>query len=154
MAGKRFSAEERVTKSLGLLLYDIEDFSGIVALGIILHNISLLGGDDHADLLGPSRNHSLYKIFRDGLGPLNSIHHARAYRQQFLGTAQRLNALSGTCGGNNSNHQATSLVSTFEDEADWASSKYCSNCFARTVPVCSSIVRRRAHSAICCSSSS
>src|SRR5579859_2496807 len=142
--GKGFGAEEGVAKTARFLLDNVKDLRRIVAFGIILHNVGLLGRNDHADLLCAGSDHSLHQILGDRFGPFHTLYDARPHRQQLFGAAQRLDALPGAGGRNYSDHRATSWASALVGQAERASSKYWSNCLARTAPVWSSNVRSRA----------
>src|SRR5215831_11991608 len=131
--GKTGSTEEGIAKPLRLALHHVEDFNRIVPLRVVLDQVALFGGDDHADFRGPGGNHAFHQILGYGLGALHAVHGARAYWQQLLGTAQGLYALAGAGCGNDADHGAASLLVALVTKR--ASSRYCRSCRARTWPV-------------------
>src|SRR5215472_3775401 len=151
MAGERLSAKKGVAQPARGLLHDVKNLRCIVALGVVLDDVSLFGGDDHANLIGAGGDHPLHQVFRNRFRTLHAVYQPRPDRQQLLGAAQRLYALPRPRRRNDADHCATS-VCTDSFFTEKASSRYLSNCPARTFPVCSSRVRCRAWRAMDCKS--
>src|SRR5215469_16514815 len=139
--GEGLGAKESIAESLRFSLHNIKNLCSIIAFGIVLNNVTLVRRDNHANLLRPGSDHSLNQIFGDGLGPLVTVNQARSHRQQFLGTTQRLDTFACPRSRNDSNHECTSAEPALPGTVEFASSKYRSNCRARTLPVCSSNAR-------------
>src|SRR5438874_2072179 len=97
VAGERRGTKKSVAKAEGFRLKNIKNLGGVGALGEVLNDVSLVGGDDHADLIGAGGDHTFDQVFSHGLGALYSIDGSGTDGQQFFGTAERLNAL--TCAG-------------------------------------------------------
>src|SRR5215813_2412669 len=139
--GEGLGAEESVAESLGFLLHNIKNLCGIFAFGIVLNNVTFFSGDNHANLLRAGSDHPFHQVFGDRLGPLMTVDQARSHWQQFLGTAEGLDTFACPGSRNDSNHECTSVEHACFGMVEFASSKYRSNCRARTLPVCSSNVR-------------
>src|SRR5215470_8924699 len=126
--GEGLGAEESIAESLGFLLHNIKNLCGIIAFGIVLNNVTFVSRDNHANLLRAGSDHSLNQVFGDGLGPLVTVNQAGSHRQQFFGTTQRLDTFACPRGRNDSNHECTSAEPALLGTAEFASSKYRSNC--------------------------
>src|SRR5262249_37651491 len=127
VAGKRLSAEERIAQAARGLLHHVKDFRRVVAGGVVLDDVSLFRRDNHADVVGSGGDHPFNEILGDRFRTLYAIDQAGAYRQQLLGAAQWLYALTGAGRGNNADHCATSgATSAGRDSVftETASSRY------------------------------
>jgi hypothetical protein len=105
VAHDRACPEHRVAQAARLGLHDVGELGAAVAVAVIFEDVGFSRRDYKADLVGTSQDQPFDEVFRDSARAVKPVIAAAAYRKQFLGERQWLNAAAASGGWDDTPHR-------------------------------------------------